>query len=181
MADSPYLIRFAQLPVGKHEYGFRIDDSFFQHQEGSIIHRAEVNVQAVLHKTSNVAMHLDLEMKGLVTVDCVRCLEPFALPVDLNKSLVIRLVEAPSEEEDDEDTIQVAQTAHELDLSRAMYDFLTLSVPYSPVHPDDHDGNSGCDPEVLKHIRQSGAIEEHPNGEAEGDDRWNILKKIKFN
>jgi uncharacterized metal-binding protein YceD (DUF177 family) len=181
MADSPYIIRFIQLPVGQHPFGFRIDDSFFQQHEASIIRGAEVDVQAVLYKSSNVAMHLDLVMKGLVSVDCVRCLEPFQLPVEVSKSLVVRMVETPSAEEDDEDTIQIALAAHELDLSQALYDFLTLAVPYSPVHPDKADRSSGCDPEVLKHIRQSGTIDEHPDGEAEGDDRWNILKKIKFN
>jgi len=91
------------------------------------------------------------------------------------------MVETPSEEEDDEDAIQVSKTAHDIDLSRALYDFLTLAVPYSPVHPDLENGSLGCDPEVLQHIHQGGSIEEHPDGEAEGDDRWSILRKIKFN
>jgi uncharacterized metal-binding protein YceD (DUF177 family) len=180
MADSPYIIRFIQLSPGDHTFDFRIADSFFDQREESIIRRAAVDVHAVLHKTAN-SISLDLSFSGAVTVDCVRCLEPFSLPVDFQRSLLVRMVETPSEEEDDEDAIQVSKTAHDIDLSRALYDFLTLAVPYSPVHPDLENGNLGCDPEVLQHIHQGGSIEEHPDGEAEGDDRWSILRKIKFN
>jgi uncharacterized metal-binding protein YceD (DUF177 family) len=180
MADSPFIIRFIQLPPGDHVFDFRIDDSFFDQREESIIHRAAVDVHAVLHKTSN-SMSLDLDFAGDVTVDCVRCLEAFSMPVKLQRNLVVRMVDEPSEEEDDEDAIQISKTAHELDLSRALYDFLTLAVPYHPVHADQADGTAGCDPDVLRHLHQGGTIEEHPNGEAEGDDRWSILRKIKFN
>lgn len=180
MADSPYIIRFLQLGPGNHEFDFRIDDTFFKDREGSIIHQADVSAKAILHKEAN-AMQLDLEMKGNVTVDCVRCLESFVLPVDVKHTLLIRMVEEASREEDDVDAIQISRSANEIDLQQALYDFLTLAVPYSPVHPDREDGTEGCDPEVMKYLLQRGFIEEHPNGEATGDDRWTVLKKIKFN
>ena len=67
MAESPYLIRFIQLPTGQHEYTFRIDDSFFKDREGTIIHGASIEVDVVLHKSSG-AMQLELKMKGEVKI-----------------------------------------------------------------------------------------------------------------
>ena len=179
MADSPYIIRFLQLPVGEHSFSFRIEDSFFQQHEGSMVHGAEMDVNVILYKTSNVAMNMDLHMRGFVAVECVRCLEAFRLPLEIEKSLVVRMVETPSAEEDDEDTIQVALSSNELDLSQTLYDFITLAIPYSPVHPDNADGTEGCNPQVVKHIQKNTVRDSRDS--AGGDDRWDALKKIRLN
>ncbi len=180
MAESPYLIRFVQLSLGEHEFEFRIDDSFFKDREGSIIKGASVVVKVILHKTSG-AMHLDLNMIGEVSVDCVRCLEPFLLPVKIERSLLVRMLETPGKEEDDIDAIHIAKTAHEIDLKNHLYDFLTLEVPYSPVHPDLVDGSPGCNPDILKHITPGATKKGKKQDGQKGDDRWAALRKIKLN
>lgn len=179
MAESPYLIRFIQLPTGQHEYTFRIDDTFFKDREGTIIHGASIEVDVVLHKSSG-AMQLELKMKGEVTVDCMRCLEAFVLPIEIDRVLLVRMVETPTPEEDDIDAIHIAKTAYEIDLKNHLYDFLTLEVPYSPVHEDLPNGLPGCNPEILKHIKQLNKKEEEKK-EEKGDDRWSVLRKIKLN
>lgn len=179
MAETPYIIRFIQLPTGRHEFEFRIDDTFFKDFEGTIIHGAAIEVKAVLHKNAG-AMQLELIMEGEVTVDCMRCLEPFTLPISVDKILLLRLVDTPSPEEDDIDAIHIAKTAHDLDLKHHLYDFLTLEVPYSPVHADREDGSPGCNPEILKHIKQMDQQKED-DGKTAGDDRWSVLRKIKLN
>lgn len=179
MAESPYLIRFIQLPAGYHEFSFRIEDSFFGDRENSIIQKADIQVSAGLQKGSG-AMQLDLVMEGEVVVDCVRCLESFVLPVSFEKHLVVRMVDHPENEDDDDDAIHIAKTAHDIELSNTLYDFISLEVPYNPVHPENEDGSDGCDPEVLKHLKK--AEEERQNEEkSPEDDRWAELKKIKLN
>lgn len=182
MAESPYLIRFQQLPAGQHEFDFRIDDTFFKDREGSIIQGAKVDVKIILHKNAS-AINLEMKMVGEVKVDCMRCLEAFNFPVDFEKNLLVRMVDAPSPEDDDIDTIHIAKTAHDIDLTNHLYDFLTLEVPYSPVHPDHTDGATGCNPEILKHIKQVSKEKEDGKGGTEGggDDRWSELRKIKLN
>ena len=180
MAVSPYLIRFMQLPIGQHEFDFRIDDTFFKDREGSIIQQAAVDVKVIFHKTAS-AMSLDLSMDGDVAVECVRCLESFRMPIEMEKSLLVRLVDQPTAEEDDDDTVFVAKTANELDLSKTIYDFLTLEVPYSPVHANLENGEDGCDPEVLKHIKKAAPNASSSEEQPDEDGRWSELKKIKLN
>ena len=102
MTDSVYIIRFNHLAEGIHEYDFSIDDSFFSHREESIIKQAKVEVKVLLRKDSG-GMHLNLSMIGDVAVDCVRCLEGFRLPIEIEKSLLVKMVDEVNEEYDDED------------------------------------------------------------------------------
>lgn len=176
MSESPYLLRFIQLPVGTHAFSYQIDGAFFLERENSIIKDADIHVKAALSKGSG-AMQLELEIKGSVVVDCVRCLESFRMPVDLHRQLVVRMVEHPENEDDDDDAIHIAKTAHDIELSNTLYDFITLEVPYSPVHPDEADGIAGCNPEVLRHLQIPPA--EEPTGDQ--SDRWAALRKIKLN
>lgn len=134
---------------------------------------------AVLHKGSG-AMQLSLKMEGEVEVECVRCLESFKWPVLIEKTLVVRMVDHPENEDDDDDAIHIAKVAHDIELSNTLYDFVSLEVPYNPVHLPLEDGSDGCDPEVLKHLQQPGAAPEPEAGDAT-DDRWAALRKIKLN
>lgn len=180
MTDSVYIIRFNHLAEGIHEYDFSIDDSFFAKREESIIKLAKVDVKVTLHKDSG-GMHLDLSMIGDVAVDCVRCLEGFRMPVEIEKSLLVKMVDEVNEEYDDEDEIYISKKAIEIDLSHSLYDFLTLEIPYCPVHPEDENGVETCNPEVLKHIKKQETKTEEKDKENEGDARWSELKKIKLN
>ena len=176
MSDNQYLIRFNHLPEGEHEYEFSIEDNFFAKIEESIIKQASVDVKVVLRKDSG-AISLDLKIIGDVAVECVRCLEPFRFPVDIEKSLLVKVVDALNEEYEDEDEIYITSKAVDINLEHTLYDFLTLEVPYSPVHPEDDNGVETCNPKVLKHIKKK----EEEKAEKEQDPRWQALKKIKSN
>jgi uncharacterized protein len=180
MTDSVYIIRFNHLAEGIHEYDFSIDDSFFSKYEESIIRQAKVEVKVTLHKDSG-GIHLNLSMIGDVAVECVRCLEGFRMPVNIEKSLLVKMVDEVNEEYDDEDEIYISKKAIEIDLAHSLYDFLSLEIPYCPVHPLDEKGVETCNPEVLKHIKKQETKAEEKEEEKEGDARWEELKKIKLN
>lgn len=179
MAESPYLLRFVQLPPGTHDFTYQINGDFFRDRGNSMIRDADIQVKAVLLKGSG-AMQLMLEMQGEVEVECVRCLEPFRLPVFIEKELVVRMVDHPENEDDDDDAIHISKVAHEMELSNTFYDFICLEVPYSPVHSDREDGTEGCDPEVIRHLQVPPKPEE-TDQETPGDDRWSALRNIKLN
>ena len=125
-------------------------------------------------------MELSLSITGEVEVDCVRCLESFRLPISIEKHLLVRMVDHPENEDDDDDAIHIAKAAHDIELSTTLYDFISLEVPYSPVHPADENGEEGCNPEVMKHLQQPSA-DIQPETNESGDDRWAALRKIKLN
>jgi uncharacterized metal-binding protein YceD (DUF177 family) len=177
---SEYVIKFTGIPVGEHEFSFHIGDSFFEHHPATIIRSADVDVKAILRKGSG-AMELDLYLSGEVKVECGRCLEEFSMPIDVEKHLLVRMVESPKREDDDDDAIHIALSAHEIDLNDHLYDFLALEVPYIPVHPDDENGVPECNPEVLKLIISEKAKTEAPEKGTPENDRWEALRKLKMN
>ena len=126
-------------------------------------------------------MELDLHLTGAVKVECGRCLEEFAMPIDVEKHLIVRMVESAKREDDDDDAIHIALSAHEIDLNDHLYDFLALEVPYIPVHADDENGMPECNPEVLKLIVSEKAKAEVPKTSAPENDRWEALRKLKMN
>ena len=80
-------------------------------------------------------------------------------------------------EDDDNDTIHIANSASELVLNNHIYDFVTLEIPYSPTHPDEDD-QPGCVNEALDALSDD---QEEEKSEEVNDERWSALKKIKLN
>lgn len=95
------------------------------------------------------------------------------MPVNADQQLLIRMVESPNAEDDDIDTIHIANSASELVLNNHIYDFVTLEVPYSPTHPGSND-EPGCVNEALDSLSEN-ATEE--STDEVKDERWSALKK----
>lgn len=172
-----YSVKFTGLPPGTHEFRFQIGQEFFRGRTESIIMNADI--EAVVTLTKGGTMQLELKCFGWVEVECVRCLEPVRIPVDVEKNLLVRQVENPRPEDDDDDAIHIANHAHAIDLETVLYDYLTLQVPYSPVHPDQENGEPGCNPEILKFLRKEENTDE--KSDEKGSDTWEALKNIKLN
>ena len=172
--NKDLIVKFISLPAGIHEFNFHIGDEFFEQYPNSLIHKANVEVDVVLHKSTT--MELDIEINGEVEVECGRCLENFTMPVNAHQHLLIRMVESPNSEDDDIDTIHIANSASELVLNNHIYDFVTLEVPYSPTHPDINE--PGCVNEALDSLSEN---ETEESKEEVKDERWSALKDIKLN
>ena len=169
------VVKFISLPAGNHDFNFHIGDEFFEQYSNSIIHKANLEVKVVLNKTTT--MEIDIEINGDVDVECVRCLEHFTMPIHAFQHLLIRMVDNPEAEDDDNDTIHIANSASELVLNNHIYDFVTLEIPYSPTHPDEDD-QPGCVNEALDALSDD---QEEEKSEEVNDERWSALKKIKLN
>lgn len=172
---SKYLIKFTGLAVGDYEFDFELGNSFFEKKEDLGVGNVEISSRVVLHK--HTTMQLDLFLKGKVELTCVRCLETFYLPIEVEKTLLVRAVDHPKSEDDDDDTLSISVNDHEIDLQHHLYDFLVLQIPFHPTHPDDDHGKPTCNPEVIKLLEKQGLItKEDPK-----DPRWDALKNIKLN
>ena len=173
---SQYIIQFASLASGQHEFTFQITDSFFQPVKESLINKADVVVKAILEKGVN-NLQLFFHFTGNIHVACVRCLDEFDIKLNEKRNMVVRQIEAVNgEEEEEEDVISIPLTSTELNLAPHLYDYLNLMVPLNPVHPDKKDGASGCNEESLKEMHKHMMDEESKHN----DPRWEILKKLKL-
>jgi uncharacterized metal-binding protein YceD (DUF177 family) len=168
--SGSYTIGLSGLKEGRHTIDFEIDKKFFESFEESEIKEGSLFANIELEKRSS---HIDLfiRISGKVKVCCDRCLEMFFYPVESESRLLVKL--GKKIEDSDPDIISLTTDEHDLDLQQYLYEYIHLALPIKRVHPDDQYGNSTCDPEMLKKLRELIVEEENEN-----DPRWDELKKL---
>ena len=168
--SGSYTIGLSVLKEGPHTIDFEIDNKFFENFEESEIKEGSLLAKIELEKRSS---HVDLfiRISGNVKVCCDRCLEMFFYPVESESRLLVKF--GKKIDDTDPDILSLTTDDHELDLKQHIYEYIHLALPIRRVHPDDHNGNSTCDPAMLKKLREL-IVEE----ESENDPRWDELKKL---
>jgi uncharacterized protein len=163
-------IPLSGLKEGRHVIDFEIGKEFFERFEESEVKEGSLIANIEIDKRSS---HLDilLRISGSIRICCDRCLEMFSQPVGCENRLLVKF--GKSIEDSDPDIISVPDDEHELDLQKHIYEFIHLALPIKRVHPDDQNGNSTCDPVMLKKLEEL-IVEE----EIESDPRWDELKKL---
>ena len=169
--DRPgqYVIAFKGLSLGHHSFEFEVDHSFFEHFEFYEFLACDMKVGLDMEKKTDMLI-FNFRMSGHVTVPCDRCNDPFNLPLEGTERLIVKFGEAFQEES--EDVLVIPDTEHQLDVSSYLFEYITLLTPIKKVHPDDADGHSTCNPEVLKKL-------ENLSPAPAPDPRWDILKNLK--
>ena len=147
-----YSIPYKGLSVGNHEFTFKVDERFFAAYDSSEIKGGNVDVDVKMTKQANL-ISLDLGIRGEVIVECDRCLDDVSLPVDYDGTLVVRFSE--TEQESDGEVLWLSPMETEIPLAQYIYDSIVLSLPIQRVHPDDENGRSTCDPDMLARFRKS--------------------------
>ena len=166
---SKYEISFFGLKEGQHEFEFEIDGKFFECFEKTEIKTGELEVKVVFNKQPGL-LELNIWIEGYVQVICDRCLEVFDLFLKCKENLYVKFGE--NYEEIDEKVIVLKANAHHLNLSQFLYEYIHLSIPFKRVHPDDINGKSTCNKEMLSLIHE-GSFEEEKHEET--DPRWKGL------
>lgn len=173
-----YSIAHKGLATGDHHFDFEVDGRFFEAFEGSEIHEGSARVSVDMDKQSNVSI-LRIGIRGEVAVECDRCLEKFMIPVEYEGTLYVRYSE--TENECDGEVMWIGPAETEISLAQYIYESICLSLPYQRVHPDDRDGNSTCDPDMLARFRIVSGEEFDGMMASEGGNAspWEKLKEIK--
>jgi uncharacterized metal-binding protein YceD (DUF177 family) len=166
-----YQIAFTGLNPGTHLFDFKIGDTFFEQVKDAEINGGDVSVSVTMAREERM-MDLHLVIHGTVKVPCDRCNELMDVAVNGNERLIIKLGDHYHEES--EDVQIIPDTAHQFDLSPFLYEYIHLLLPIRRVHPEDEEGNSQCDPEILKKLKE---LSEHHIQ----DPRWEALGKLKNN
>jgi uncharacterized metal-binding protein YceD (DUF177 family) len=169
MAES-YGIPLVSLKEGRHSFEFEIKEAFFEQFEESEVQEGKLFAHVGIEKHSTLA-ELTIRIEGVVKICCDRCLEMFFHPVECEDRLIVKF--GKSVGDDDPDIISVAVDAPELDLRQQFYEFILLALPIRRIHPDNSRGESTCDPEMMKKLREHLTEEEHNR-----DPRWDELKKL---
>jgi uncharacterized metal-binding protein YceD (DUF177 family) len=171
-----YKIRIAGVEIGTYSYSMVCDKAFFELSEISELEDGLLNLQIEMDKSEKM-LDLKFHFAGEVTAPCDRCLDPVNIPMDFTEQLIVNLVpEVEDDFENDENIWMVDENIYELDLFHFIYETICLALPHRIVHPDDENGNSTCNPEVLKKL-ESMSQTEKPR---EIDERWAALKDLKL-
>jgi uncharacterized protein len=163
-----FIIPFSGLKVGNHTFNFEIDDKFFEHFDYSEIRKGRLHVDCLLDKQVRM-MVLYFDINGIVRIPCDRCAEEFDQPIYGSQKLIVKF--GTDHKEESEDILVITEKEHELDISQFLYEYIHLMLPFKNVHGTDENGNSLCNPEVIRYIIEK---EEHPV-----DPRWEALQKLK--
>lgn len=167
---AKYTIPFKGLNDGKHEFDFTIDQEFFEHFQEEDVYQVNASVKVTLEKKSLV-MTLTIELNGEMKVACDRCLEQFDMKVSGESSVYVKFGE--ENQELAEDIIVISESGNELETAQYIYELFALSLPLSLVHPEDEDGDSTCNKEMIEKLNDHSV-----NDEQRIDPRWNDLRKL---
>lgn len=172
MKLKEFFIPFSGLKLGKHEFGYKIDNTFFESFDYQEFNDAAVNLTAILDKMNNM-MELEIEADGTVNVDCDLTGEPFDQSISSHLHLVIKFGEEYNDENDE--ILILPHGEYQLNIAQYVYEMLVLAVPQKRVHPGVLDGS--LQSEILDKLEelQPKEIKEDSDNT---DPRWDDLKKL---
>jgi uncharacterized protein len=146
-----YTIPFSGLSVGEHLYHYDIDEKFFVEYDYTEIDKANVSIDIKLDKQERMLV-LDFDIQGTLNVMCHRCLDNFDYPIDVNQRLIVKF--GDDWQEENEDIIIIPEHEHKFDVSNYIYEYIIVMLPFKITHPEDENGNSECNPEIIEKLKQ---------------------------
>jgi uncharacterized protein len=161
-------LQFSGLSDGLHHFDYTIDGAFFKEFEYNEFEECDITVSVELNKQPGM-LELKFTFSGYVVCECDRCLENYKQPVSGNERLVVKFGDDSGEPTDD--MIVLPQHEHKIDLSQYILESIILLLPTRRVHSEDENGNSDCNPEIIKKLNE---LEKPKNT----DPRWDDLKKL---
>jgi len=149
-----YTISFKGLSLGSHVFDWTIDNGFFALYEMSEINDASIDVQLTLMKHSRF-LELHFVLNGWAEVNCDRCLDPLKLEIASEARMFVNFGEHAGEDDSDgNDVIILPYDEDRLDVAQYLYEYAHLSLPIRRVHPDDVNGRSACNAEMICRLEQ---------------------------
>jgi uncharacterized protein len=167
------IIPFSGLKEGSHEFEFQVGNKFFEDYESSEVKKGDLFVYLKLIKSSELLI-LEFHIKGTAIVICDRCLDDLEIPVDCRNKLYVKFGLFPEEQSDE--VVVISQEDDEIDVSQFVYEYINLSLPYRKVHPEDSNGVSTCNKEMVEKLKEYSS--KSSNKEIESDPRWDSLKNF---
>ena len=169
-----YLIPFVGLKIGKHQFDYQIDNTFFKNFDYDEFNDVSVKVDIVLEKKSTM-LELDFKHKGTVNVPCDVSGEEFDLPIKGKLKLLVKFGDAFNDE--NEELLVLPHGEVQVNVAQYIYESIILSVPLRRVHPGVKDGSLSDVIEKLESLSpKENKKEEQQNNDI--DPRWENLKKL---
>lgn len=169
-----YLIPFVGLKIGRHQFDYQIDNTFFKNFDYNEFNDVSVKVDIVLEKKSTM-LELDFKHKGTVNVPCDVSGEEFDLPIKGKLKLLVKFGDAFNDE--NEELLVLPHGEFQVNVAQYIYESIILSVPLRRIHPGVKDGSLSDVIQKLESLSpKENKKEEQQNNDI--DPRWENLKKL---
>jgi uncharacterized metal-binding protein YceD (DUF177 family) len=169
-----YLIPFVGLKIGKHQFDYQIDNTFFKNFDYNEFNDVSVKVDIVLEKKSTM-LELDFKHKGTVNVPCDVSGEEFDLSIKGKLKLLVKFGDVFND--DNEELLILPHGEFQVNVAQYIYESIILSVPLRRVHPGVKDGSLSNVIEKLESLSpKENKKEQQQNNDI--DPRWENLKKL---
>lgn len=170
-----YRIPFTGLKLGKHEFNYEVNESFFKEFEYSLVKNGDLTVALELDKQETLLI-LKFRISGEIKLSCDLCLADYPSMVDIEERQIVKFSGDEHLEDDTEEIIVLSRNEVEIDVSGLIYEYINLAVPY--ISRCEDEGNTPwCDKEMIEKLRQLSG--EHKEETDNADPRWEALKNIK--
>jgi uncharacterized metal-binding protein YceD (DUF177 family) len=173
--NREYQIAWQGLKPGEHTFVYDVDNEFMNDRNADSSFK-DWNAQVTLKfdkKTSFFLLHFDIS--GHVTVPCDRCGDDFKLGLWDEFNLIIKLTgDDNGDLEDEDDVVFIPRSETVIDISTWIYEYVMLSVPLQHIHPNNANGEPGCNPQALQLLTKLSEPEEPAKNPI-----WKDLEKLK--
>ncbi len=142
-----YIINVRNIKAAPLHRTFKLDDKFFNDLDQNEIKGGNAEAVLTLSHTMGSSYEATYTIRGTVTVACDRCLDDLTIPVDVEKTIVLK-DEANDSPTPDDNTQYVENGCY--DAAWELYELIELSLPIQRVHDI-----ADCDPEVIKRLNLS--------------------------
>ncbi len=172
-----YNISYKGLKDGMHKFEYQIGAPFFNLFEEPLVESGTLNAVVTLNKSQKMLV-VDFDIKGTVSSICDKCMGPMEIPVESSDRMYFNFGIEYSEQS--EEIIVLPYEEHQINVAQWLYEFIIVSLPLRHVHPDDENGNSTCDTQMLEKLDEYLVGDENSSQEQEetNDPRWDALKKL---
>lgn len=173
-----YSISFRGLKEGRHLFEYEIGASFFELFENPLIEKGTIKAVVELNKSSAL-LTLDFKINGEAETLCDNCLDPMFIPIENESKVYIKFGE--DYDEPSEELIVLPHGEHEVNVAQLIYEFICIMLPIRHVHPEDEDGQTTCNQDMLNKLDEYLVEDEEEDDEDEMDPRWDELNKLLGN
>jgi uncharacterized protein len=125
-------VEFIKLKEGDHQFEYHLTDTFFEAFNSSLSTQG-IDVFLTFTKSSHM-FTLAFNLKGIVTLDCDRCLRRINLPIEDKHTVLVKITDQDIESEDD--LLYISSHDYKLNIAQHIYDFVNLSIPIKKTCTD---------------------------------------------
>lgn len=170
-----YTIQFVGLKLGKHDFDYQIDNTFFLDFDFDEFNDADLKVKLLFEKKTTL-LELAFTVEGTVNVNCDLTNEPYNQPINDSFKLVVKFGDEYNN--DNEDILIIPHGEYEINVAQHIYELIVLAIPAKKIHPGIEDGTLQSD--ILEKLEELSPEKDSniENKKEDTDPRWDSLKKL---